>query len=200
MGTAILDAARRRFTRFGPRKTSMDEVAREARCSRATVYLHFKNKEDLYERLLAQDAEAFIREAEAAIAETRGAREKIRRLVEITRATYSGNQVLRHAVARDREMCLEPIAHAFTRDQERRIVALLRRVLAQGVTEGSLRAIDPERTAYLMFHLGSLLVERETSGVGDYPFEEIFGVMDDVVAHGISLPNVPDVPRRRGRR
>ncbi|MBW2374057.1 MAG: helix-turn-helix transcriptional regulator, partial [Deltaproteobacteria bacterium] len=62
---AILEAARRRFLRFGAPKTTMDEVAREAGCSRTTLYSHFRNKDDLYARLLEQDAEAFIREGRA---------------------------------------------------------------------------------------------------------------------------------------
>jgi AcrR family transcriptional regulator len=183
---AILEAARRRFLRFGPRKTTIDEVAREAGCSRTTLYAHFRNKEDLYRSLLEQDAEAFIREASAVLEAGGSARRKIRRIVEITRRTYARNHVMRLALAGDSEMTLEPVAHAFTRDQERRIVDLLRRVLEQGVAEGSLRSIDPERVAYLMFHLGSFLVERETSGIADYDFDEIMSVMDDVFSRGIA--------------
>jgi AcrR family transcriptional regulator len=182
----ILEAARRRFLRFGPRKTTMDEVAREAGCSRTTLYAHFRNMLDLYGNLLQQDAEDFIRESESVLDSGDSARKKIRRIVEVTRATYARNPVLRLAVSGDAEMCLEPVAHAFTREQERRIVDLLSRVLAEGVEEGALRAIDPERVAYLMFHLGSFLVERETSGTGDYPFDEIVSLMDEVFSHGIA--------------
>jgi len=182
----ILEAARRRFVRFGPRKTTIDEVAREAGCSRTTLYSHFRNKEDLYRSLLEQDAEAFIREASPVLEAEGSARRKIRRIVEITHRTYARNHVMRLALAGDAEMTLEPVAHAFTRDQERRIVDLLRRVLEQGVAEDSLRSIDPERVAYLMFHLGSLLVERETSGIGDHDFDEIMSVMDDVFSRGIA--------------
>ncbi len=49
MREMILEAARTRFQRFGPRKTTMEEIAREAGCSRATVYAHFPGKEELYE-------------------------------------------------------------------------------------------------------------------------------------------------------
>ena len=182
----ILAAARQRFLRFGPRKTTMDEVAREAGCSRTTLYAHFRNMEDLYGSLLQQDAEAFIREAESVLDSPGSARKKIRRIVEVTRTTYARNPVLRLALSGDAEMCLEPVAHAFTREQERRIIGLLTRVLAEGVEEGALREIDPERVAYLMFHLGSFLVERETSGIGDYPFDDIMSMMDDVFAHGIA--------------
>ena len=183
---AILEAARRRFVRFGPRKTTMDEVAREAGCSRTTLYAHFRNMLDLYGNLLQQDAEDFIRESESVLDSGDSARKKIRRIVEVTRATYARNPVLRLAVSGDAEMCLEPVAHVFTREQERRIIDLLSRVLAEGAEEGALRAIDPERVAYLMFHLGNFLVDRETSGIGDYPFDEIMSLMDEVFSHGIA--------------
>ncbi len=166
----------------------MDEVAREAGTSRTTLYAHFANKEELYAALLQQDAEAFIEEASRVLETRAGAGKKISRIVEITRATYARNHVMRLALVGDEEMSLEPVAHAFTREQEHRIVDLLRRVLEEGVAEGSLRSIDTERVAYLMFHLGSVLVERETAGVGDYPFEEIVGLMDDVFARGIAKP------------
>ena len=179
---SILEAARRRFLRFGPRKTTMDEVAREAGCSRATLYAHFGSKEDLYASLLRGDWETFIQEVEEIRASADDARRKIRRIVEATRATYANNQVLRLAAVRDDEMTLGTVAHSFTRDQERKIIDLLRRVLEQGVKEGSLRRIDPERVAYLMFHLGRVLVVRETSGAADYPFDDIMAVMDDVFA------------------
>lgn len=184
----ILEAARRRFLRFGARKTTMDEVAREAGCSRTTLYAHFRNKEDLYASLLEQDAEEFIQEASGVLATDASAGRKIRRVVEIARRTYARNHVMRLALAADVEMSLEPVAHAFTRDQEQRIIDLLRQVLDQGVAEGSLRRIDSERVAYLMFHLGRVLVERETSGLGDYDFDEITSMMDDVFSRGIATP------------
>jgi AcrR family transcriptional regulator len=182
----LLAAARQRFLRFGPRKTTMDEVAREAGCSRTTLYAHFRNMEDLYGNLLQQDAEEFICESESVLESGDSARKKIRRIVDLTRSTYARNPVLQLAVSGNAEMCLEPVAHAFTREQERHIVGLLSRALAEGVEQGALRAIDPERVAYLMFHLGNFLVDRETSGIGDYPFDEIMSLMDEVFSHGIA--------------
>jgi AcrR family transcriptional regulator len=185
---AILEAARGRFLRFGPRKTTMDEVARAAGCSRTTLYAHFRNMEDLYGSLLDQDAETFIRDASTAVESEPTTGRKIRRIVEITRLTYSRNHILRMAFTGDSEMSLEGVASVYTRDQESRIIDLLQKVIEQGIAEGTIRAIDPERVAYLMFHLGTLLVEREVSDVADFDFDEILEVMDDVFARGIAIP------------
>ncbi len=44
---AVLDALDTLMARQGFRKTTVDEVAKEARVGRRTVYLHFASKEDL---------------------------------------------------------------------------------------------------------------------------------------------------------
>src|SRR6478672_1209603 len=54
---AILAAGLRCFGRDGFRRTALDRVAREAGISRAALYLHFANKEDLF-RALVDDLHA----------------------------------------------------------------------------------------------------------------------------------------------
>jgi AcrR family transcriptional regulator len=44
---AILDAAERLLARYGYKKTTMDDVAREAGIGKGTTYLHFPSKEEL---------------------------------------------------------------------------------------------------------------------------------------------------------
>lgn len=46
-GDAILDATDRLMARYGFRKMTMDDVAREAGIGKRTIYLHFKSKEDV---------------------------------------------------------------------------------------------------------------------------------------------------------
>jgi AcrR family transcriptional regulator len=50
----IADAARRLFGRYGFRRTSMDDIAREAGVAKATLYLHFAGKEDVFRFMLAR--------------------------------------------------------------------------------------------------------------------------------------------------
>lgn len=61
---AILQAAKQTFADYGFRKTSMDDIARGAGMSRAALYLHFRNKEDIYRSLVT----AFYEHAEARFA------------------------------------------------------------------------------------------------------------------------------------
>lgn len=60
----LLDAAESCFERFGLRKTTIEDVAREAKVSRSTVYRYFEGRSDL---LVA----AYLRESEGIFDKTR---------------------------------------------------------------------------------------------------------------------------------
>ncbi len=54
----ILAAAREVFRKYGYRKTSMVDIAKEVDLNQATLYHYFKNKEDIFvEKILADHAE-----------------------------------------------------------------------------------------------------------------------------------------------
>lgn len=61
----ILDAAVEAFSRFGYRKTSMQDIGDAAGMSRAALYLYFKNKDDLFRALMEKHHATAIAEAEA---------------------------------------------------------------------------------------------------------------------------------------
>ncbi len=181
----ILGAAKQRFIRLGPRKTTMEEIARKAGCSRATVYLHFSNRDDVYAALLERETDAFVREAEALLRSEREFFKKFSGLCRLWITTYRNDPILQLALAHDPEMTIDPVAREATRAQARRIIDLMRQVLEEGVEKRLFRKIDPERVAYLMTHLVGLLIERELSGQNEYPFKEIMDVTEDLTKFGI---------------
>ncbi|NBZ89929.1 TetR/AcrR family transcriptional regulator [Stagnihabitans tardus] len=48
---AILDAAIGAFAAYGYRRTTMEDIARAAAMSRSALYLHFRNKDDIFRSL-----------------------------------------------------------------------------------------------------------------------------------------------------
>src|SRR3954452_8672716 len=63
----ILAAALTQFENFGIRRTTMEDVARQARVSRVTVYRRFAQKERLVEAVILREAHRFFAELEAAV-------------------------------------------------------------------------------------------------------------------------------------
>jgi AcrR family transcriptional regulator len=52
----VLDAAARLMTRVGLTRTTTKEIAREAGCSEAALYKHFRDKEEIFVRVLRERA------------------------------------------------------------------------------------------------------------------------------------------------
>ena len=57
--SAIIQASLRVFARKGYETTALDEVAREAGLAKGTLYLYFKDKEDLYFQVMLTVLERF---------------------------------------------------------------------------------------------------------------------------------------------
>jgi AcrR family transcriptional regulator len=62
----ILDAALRVFGQYGYRRTSMDDIAREAGIAKGTIYLSFASKEEVFQALSERLSERMLAGAEAA--------------------------------------------------------------------------------------------------------------------------------------
>jgi AcrR family transcriptional regulator len=56
----LVQAARQVFARYGYKKTALDDISREARKGKSTIYYYFKSKDDIFKAVI--DAEADIRE------------------------------------------------------------------------------------------------------------------------------------------
>lgn len=51
----IIEAARSLFNKYGFKKVTMDEIAKEAGVTKRTVYAYFKNKEDLFKVIVNEE-------------------------------------------------------------------------------------------------------------------------------------------------
>ena len=56
----IIKAAVKRFAKHGLNKTTLDEIARDLRIGKATIYHYFDSKEDLFYETLNWESELFI--------------------------------------------------------------------------------------------------------------------------------------------
>lgn len=63
----ILDAAFHAFATYGYRRTAMDDIARGAGMSRTALYLHYRNKEDIFRSLAVRYFEEALRDMTAAL-------------------------------------------------------------------------------------------------------------------------------------
>jgi AcrR family transcriptional regulator len=98
----ILKAAFERFSRYGFRRTSMEDIAGEAGVSRAALYLQFANKEEIFRSLSQELHETSLQKAAAALSDDAplaarlqaAAEAKSARFVEIAYGSPHGSELL----------------------------------------------------------------------------------------------------------
>src|SRR6266702_8455835 len=64
----ILDAATTLLVRWGYRKTTIDDVAHEAGVGKSTIYLHWKDKNDLFRAAIWRERQRYSEELQRRIA------------------------------------------------------------------------------------------------------------------------------------
>jgi AcrR family transcriptional regulator len=135
---SILGAALARFGQYGYRRTALEDVAREAGISRAALYLHFRNKEDLFRALSSRLQDGALAAADAAAAAGGTVEERLRRVLE---AKFGHFYDLAHRSAHARELLDENdrICGDISAAARKRYLRILDRVLAQAVDRGELR-------------------------------------------------------------
>lgn len=150
---ALLDAALTLFGRYGYRRTSVDDIAREARVAKGAVYLSFQSKEELF-RTAAQQV---IERALAAAALARGAPGPIEtRLLAFLEARFSYLFELAQGAPHAWEL-IDPegtLSADLLRQAERRYQTQLTELLAAADARGELRlaraALTPSAAAALL--------------------------------------------------
>jgi len=80
----ILQAAEKRFWHFGIKKTTIDDIAADAKIGKGTVYLHFESKEEVALAIITQYKEKVLVDQEAvAIDTTLPVLERIKRVLSL---------------------------------------------------------------------------------------------------------------------
>jgi len=144
----ILDAARRVFARKGFALGIMDEIAREAGIAKGTIYLYFSSKNDVYKALLDHDMRILQESTIERIGSAATLRDKIRAFL----LTRLENADARRAFFRimDSERSNLTMTRRQYRDFLHEPVQLLSDAIQAAVRSREIRAIDPERAAWLI--------------------------------------------------
>jgi AcrR family transcriptional regulator len=146
---AILEAAGRLFRHYGPFKTTVADIAREARVGIGTVYLEFRSKDAILGALSRARHERVLVAVERAWGEPAPAP---RRLERALTARVEAFLVLNTDGAHGADLfaCSCPVVDEAYRDYARAERALFARFLCDGRDRGELRVEDPEASAHVL--------------------------------------------------
>ena len=193
----LLAAARTVFARHGYHGATADRLAREAGVSRVTLHRRGITKDVLLERLVSQAIESYRASIWPAITGAGTGRERI----------HSALGALCESAERDLGLLValrtqsNQVFHDDGTDVLTRTVFTepLERLLRDGASDGSLRALDPIETATVLFNMvGWTYVHLRTEH--GWPPERARTSVVDLAMCGLSAPIERHQRRKHGRR
>lgn len=148
----LLAAAARRFVAVGIRKTTMEDIAREARAGKATLYRHFANKDAVIDALIEREAARFERLLRTAAEQEESAADRIEAAFVVGVRFFVDHPVM--TKGRDEEPgILLPRITTNAGPVVRRGLELFTGLIRDGVERGELRAVDPPAAAEVVVRL-----------------------------------------------
>jgi AcrR family transcriptional regulator len=78
---AILEGAKAVFQRWGLKKATMEDIAREAGKGKSTLYYHFESKEEIFDTVVTTEISGMLNRARESVNPLTSAKEKLKRYI-----------------------------------------------------------------------------------------------------------------------
>jgi AcrR family transcriptional regulator len=149
--TALVDAAKRVFAAHGYAGATLERLAAEAGVNRATLHRRGVNKDDLLAQLAARATEDYRQQMWPALTGAGSGAARLRLALEaLCNSTEANLELLVALSGRTEGIFHREEPEPLTRDV---FTDPLARILRDGAADGSLRAVDVEETATVLFNM-----------------------------------------------
>lgn len=181
--TRIVEELERIFFAEGFLHFSTEDLARRLRCSKQTLYVLAKSREDLFALIIERILAGLRTEAQQAVQE---APDRAAGLV-------SCLQTLRRAAVKVSVRFVEdlnefPPGQQRLRDHEELMVALLAGLVEAGARDGLFRGIHPRLAAEVMVQAVWRIVDRNLLTQTGLTLSQAFGELHNLCLHGLIKP------------
>jgi len=134
------------FSRYGFRKTTMDEIAKALRMGKSSIYYYFKSKEEIFEAVVLYEANILRNELTTAIKSVDSPVDKMRNYVFVRMKSFEKLSNYYNAIF-DKNLDHYEFIEAIRKKYDREELAILRLILYHGAREKVFNVMNSEYTA-----------------------------------------------------
>lgn len=142
----VIVAAGQIFSRYGFRKTTMDEIAASLKMGKSSTYYYFKGKEEIFEAVILYEAEVLRTELSKAIKSVDSPADKLKSYVFVRMKAFEKLSNYYNAIFDknlDHFEFIEKVRERYDKEE----LAMLRLILYLGVRQKVFRTLNSEYTA-----------------------------------------------------
>ena len=145
----ILQMARKLFARYGLKKTSMDDIAAEAKIGKATIYYYFKSKQEIFRTVVDREWAILKNAVREATSKEISPQRKLRAFI-LTRISYMHELVNLYNVIKNNVTELLPDLEKIRESHFMEEMNVIKEILSEGVRKGIFKVKKIEVTALAM--------------------------------------------------
>ncbi len=185
----LLTAATDLFGRFGYRKTSVDEVARQAGVAKGTVYLYYRNKAELLYHVLAQEKRAHLNQLDFLTDPALSPRDRLHSLIELTIIVRHEMPVTNRLLEGDHELELafEDVEEQVLTDINARQMRFTLQLLNEA-THGELSEAELNQRSKVLINLLLAVALSSMTGAGSMSLQDYARQVAALIVAGICRP------------
>ncbi|MEM5794755.1 MAG: TetR/AcrR family transcriptional regulator [Bacillota bacterium] len=177
----ILDKAKERMERFGFKKTTMDEISADCRISKKTIYLHFRDKEDMFTCLIMREFHKMLDVIFARMGVVPDPRE---RLISLTRTAiqYFNEDNFTTRILKDDDALFSVfLSRKFHSLIDEEIISLVAGIIREGKEQGQFHDVDEKVVAYAHYKLFQAFSYLRTARSWEKPQEYYTEILLDLL-------------------
>jgi AcrR family transcriptional regulator len=145
----IIETARNIFSRFGIKKSTMDEIARKIRMAKSTLYHYFKNKEEIFLEVVKRESATMKVKLKEAIDGADTPQNKFKAYAR-TRMVYLKELDNYYSTLTDAYFEFYPFTEEIRRDFTNFEMECLEGIFTEGVKKGVFEIKSPKITAQMV--------------------------------------------------
>lgn len=148
----IIEAARKLFSKYGFKKVSMDEIAREANVTKKTVYTYFSSKEELFKYFIDEELINMKKIIEEVEAKNENFYETVHQAIYKLLKYKNKRKFLKNAID-EAEVLKDPIIIKDLKVIDAEIQNYIKQKLIQFIQENYIEVADVDITTFLIYKM-----------------------------------------------
>ncbi len=180
----IVDAARKLFYKFGFKKVSMDEIAREAGVTKKTVYTYFSSKEELFKYFIQEELDNMKKIVEDIEKEDLDFFEAVHQIIfQLTK--YKNKRQFFKLMTNEAEVLKGSIASKTLNLIDEQIQSYIYDIVKNAMEKGYIKKENPEVVTFLVYKMYIALMFDWSETREKLDEEEIAKTILDILKNGL---------------
>lgn len=181
----LMSAAVRVLSREGVSGLTMDDVAMEAGVAKGTLYVYFKNKQDLLKELVETATAPMVEELTAILESNASPQARLISMTQRHLAYFDDNRDFFRIFVHDRMTAIQRLKR-YRNNRYQTFVNAIAKVLETGIEQGEFRSLDPYKVASIWTESNIAIIHLRLLSENPVASESDAALICEVLLRGIS--------------